>query len=197
VISSDNITGEGKTPKIPITISPQLTKVSFFFRPPPVNGSNPDPQFIIKSIDYLQQNYSNFTFQNPSEFMDLMKTAQPKELNMGDNFLLISNVSGLAVNNSLPVFWYYYQYVGKNVALLRKRVIPSNETAPLANLLKADIDPTIKNNMVVIESASVTNGVNFTQLDLSSLAANNRIIPTPNPPLLNFTIPSFTIKYPS
>jgi hypothetical protein len=81
-----------------------------------------------------------------------MRTAQPNELNIGDNFLLISNRSGLSVNSSLPVSWYYYQYIAQNVVLLRKRVIPPNETAALSSLLKADIDPTIKNNMVVIES---------------------------------------------
>jgi len=66
VISSDNITAEVKSPSIPVAISPQLTKVSFFFRPPPVNGTPSDPQIIIKSIDYVQQNFSNFTFQNIS-----------------------------------------------------------------------------------------------------------------------------------
>ena len=126
VISNDNISAEVKSPNIPIIISPQMTKVSFFFRPPPVNGTPSDPQIVIKSFDYTKLTFSNFTFQNVSEFKDIMKNAQPNELNIGDNFLLISNRSGLAANSSLPVSWHYYQYVAQNIVLLRKRVIPSN-----------------------------------------------------------------------
>jgi len=126
VISNDNISAEVKSPNIPIIISPQMTKVSFFFRPPPVNGTPSDPQIVIKSFDYTKLTFSNFTFQNVSEFKDIMKTAQPNELNIGDNFLLITNRSGLAANSSLPVSWHYYQYVAQNIVLLRKRVIPSN-----------------------------------------------------------------------
>jgi hypothetical protein len=43
VISNDIISAVVKSPSIPVAISPQLTKVSFFFRPPPVNGSSTDP----------------------------------------------------------------------------------------------------------------------------------------------------------
>jgi len=51
--------------------------------------------------------------------------------------------------------------------------------------------------MVVIESSNVTNGTKFTQIDLGSLATNNRVLPPTNPPLVNFTIPTFTQKFPS
>lgn len=74
VISSDNITGVAKSPSIPVNLSPQLTKICFFFKPPNATA----PQIVIKSVDYMKQTVSNFTFVNPNEFMDNLKAAGPK-----------------------------------------------------------------------------------------------------------------------
>lgn len=65
IISSDNITGESMQTSIPVRTSPQLTKFSFFFKPP----NSTVPQIVIKSIDYNQKKATNFTFQNTNEFM--------------------------------------------------------------------------------------------------------------------------------
>ena len=122
VISTDNLTGLSPQPSIPIKTSPQLTKLSFFFKPP----NSTVPQIVVKSIDYKKQLFSAFTFQNSAEFMDTLKNAGRDELNLGDNFLLVSNVSGLIDDNTLGVVKQYYQYLAQKIISIRKTVIPNN-----------------------------------------------------------------------
>ena len=122
VISTDNVTGPSLQPSIPVSTSPQLTKLSFFFKPP----NSTVPQIVVKSIDYKKQLFSAFTFQNSAEFMDTLKNAGRDELNLGDNFLLVSNVSGLIDDNTLGVVKQYYQYLAQNIISIRKTVIPNN-----------------------------------------------------------------------
>ena len=122
VISTDNVTGLSSQPSIPVSTSPQLTKLSFFFKP----HNSTVLQIFIKSIDYKQQKCSALTFQNSAEFMDTLKNAGPEELNLGENFLLISNVSGLSGDPSRNVVKQYYQYQAQNIISIRKTVIPSN-----------------------------------------------------------------------
>ena len=58
--------------------------------------------------------------------MDTLKNAGRDELNLGDNFLLISNVSGLIDDNTLGVVKQYYQYLAQKIISIRKTVIPNN-----------------------------------------------------------------------
>ena len=122
VISTDNLTGLSPQPSIPVSTSPQLTKLSFFFKP----HNSTVPQIVVKSIDYKKQLFSAFTFQNSAEFMDTLKNAGRDELNLGDNFLLVSNVSGLIDDNTLGVVKQYYQYLAQKIISIRKTVIPNN-----------------------------------------------------------------------
>jgi len=122
VISTDNVTGLSLQPSISVSTSPQLTKLSFFFKPLNLTV----PQIVVKSIDYKKQLFSALTFQNSAEFMDTLKNAGRDELNLGENFLLVSNVSGLIDDNTLNVVKQYYQYLAQKIISIRKTVIPNN-----------------------------------------------------------------------
>jgi hypothetical protein len=58
-------------------------------------------------------------------------------------------VSGSIANNSIPAVKLYYQYVAQNIVTIRKKNIPTNETAALANFADATIDPHSINNLIV------------------------------------------------
>lgn len=170
-------------PIYPYLASPLLTKLGVVYNAP----NNTSPTIIIKSIDSNTNSVSNLTFQEPRRFLatiDAMPIDGPKFF--GDYFFVVRNDSANPIANTSFVE-EAYQFVGSQVNFLRNRILTSNDTTGFLNTY---IDATIPNQLVVLDTYNVAEGVAIEQFLYGNIATVNKVVPPTIPAFISFVIAS-------
>ena len=169
----------------PFLASPILTKIGAIFRKDNVSTST----ILIKSIDVNTNTVSDLTFQEPNRFLTIINNVAldaPKFF--GDSFFVVRNDSAPAIANTSYVE-EAYQFVGNQAIFLKNRVLTADDTTNFLNTY-VDSTNTNPNQLVVLNTYNVTEGLAIQQIPYGNLASVFKIVPPTTPPYISFAVPT-------
>ena len=159
-------------PVYPFLASPMLSKFGAVFTAP----GSATPTILLKSVDSAN-NVSDLAFQEPLRFLTTINTvAADAPKFFGDAFFVVRNDSATAIVNTAFVE-ETYQFMGSQVLFLRNRVLTPND---IAGFQKTYIDATTTNQLIVLNTFTVANGLSIEQFAYGSILAVTTATIAPN-----------------
>lgn len=139
---------------IPVTCSPQLTKMGYSYIPA---GSNGTMQIFAKSIDYLNKQVIDITYSDPVQAFNTFSTTQSFEVDLSDYFLAVRNASHLQTNASATAVEEVYQFIGNKIVYFDRRVLNTSMDTDPGSHVRIYVDRYFTNSMVVLNVYSLPN----------------------------------------
>lgn len=146
---------------------------------------------IIKSIDPNTNAVSNLTFQDPKRILNTINMQMNAPKFFGDYFFVVRNDSAAPIANTSFVE-EAYQYVGNQIIFLRNRILAANDSTGFVNTY---IDPTTPNQLIVLDTFSVTDGLAIKQFVYGNIASVNKVIQPTTPPYISLIIASGAVPF--
>lgn len=178
-------------PVYPYLASPLLSKLGAVF----ITSALATPTILIKAVDATNNAVTDITFQEPFRFLTTINAVvvnSPKFF-FGDSFFVVRNDSTFPIVNTAFVE-EAYQFMGNQVFFLRNRVLTAIDSTDFVNIY---IDSTTPNQLIVLDTYSVANGLNIQQFIYGSISTVNKVLPSAPPAFISYSLPLGTLFKPT